>query len=275
MTYGFFGREPVAEHYRQAEVMDGLIESPGTIADNVKRLARVPLLFHPGEKWEYGLNTDVLGRVVEVASGQTLDRFFEERIFKPLAMDDTHFQLPKEKRSRLAALYTSKEDRTIRRVGKDPVKLGPLVYSATLPLQEPYQYFSGGAGLVSTADDYVRFCQMLLNGGELDGNRVLKPETVKQMTTNQIGDLQPWIGSHGLQFGYGFGIVAEQASAAAPAPREPATPGTYSWGGIFGTYFFVDPKEKLVCVLMMQVHPNEHVTLRQDFQKSVYEAINR
>ena len=98
------------------------------------------------------------------------------------------------------------------------------------------------------------------------------------MVTRQIGDLQPWIASHGLQFGYGFGIVAEpakQASATAAAAREPATPGTYSWGGIFGTYFFVDPKEKLVCVLMMQVHPNEHVTLRQDFQKSVYEAINR
>jgi CubicO group peptidase (beta-lactamase class C family) len=278
ITYGFFGREPVAEHYRQAEVSDGLIETPGTMADNVKRLARVPVLFHPGDKWEYGLNTDVLGRVVEIASGQSLDRFFEERIFRPLAMSDTHFQLPKEKRSRLAALYTSKEDRTIRRVGKDPIKLGPLVYSATLPLHEPYQYFSGGAGLVSTADDYVRFCQMLLNGGQLDGKRLLKPETVKQMTTNQIGDLQPWIGSHGLQFGYGFGIVAEsakQASAASATVKEPATPGTYSWGGIFGTYFFVDPKEKLVCVLMMQVHPNEHVTLRQDFQRLVYEALNR
>jgi CubicO group peptidase (beta-lactamase class C family) len=119
---------------------------------------------------------------------------------------------------------------------------------------------------------------MLLNGGELDGQRLLKPETVKEMTTNQIGDLQPWIGSHGLQFGYGFGIVAEptaQTNAAASAAKEPATPGTYSWGGIFGTYFFVDPKEKLVGVLMMQVHPNDHITLRQDFQRLVYEALNR
>ena len=151
------------------------------------------------------------------------------------------------------------------------------MYSATVPLQEPYQYFSGGAGLVSTADDYLRFCQMLLNGGELDGKRLLKPETVTQMTTNQIGELQPWIGSHGLQFGYGFGIVAEatKRTGSGAVAKEPATPGTYSWGGIYGTYFFVDPKEKLIGVLMMQVHPNDHVTLRQDFQRLVYEAIKR
>lgn len=278
ITYGFFGREPVAEHYRQAEIMDGLVETPGTMADNVRRLARVPLLFQPGEKWEYGLNTDVLGRVVEIASGQSLDEFFAARILRPLAMSDTHFALARDKRSRLAALYTTNKDLTIRRVGNEPVKLGPLVYSATVPLQQEYKYFSGGAGLVSTADDYVRFCQMMLNGGELDGKRLLKPETVKQLTTNQIGELQPWIGSHGLQFGYGFGIVAEptaQAGAAASATKEPATPGTYSWGGIFGTYFFVDPKERLIGVLMMQAHPNDHITLRQDFQRLVYEALSR
>jgi CubicO group peptidase (beta-lactamase class C family) len=105
--------------------------------------------------------------------------------------------------------------------------------------------------------------------------RLLKPETVREMTTNQIGDLQPWIGSHGLQFGYGFGIVAEpskDARADSAAAKEPATPGTYSWGGIYGTYFFVDPHEKLIGVLMMQIHPNDHITLRQDFQRLVYEA---
>jgi CubicO group peptidase (beta-lactamase class C family) len=278
ITYVFFGREPVADHLRQAEVSDGLVETAGTIGDNVARLARVPLLFQPGEKWEYGLNTDVLGRVIEVASGQTLDRFFAERIFQPLKLADTHFALPSDKRDRLAALYTTKDDRTIRPVGKEQIKLGPLVYSATVPLQEPYKYFSGGAGLVSTADDYLRFCQMMLNGGELDSVRLLKPETVRQMTTNQIGDLQPWIGSHGLQFGYGFGIVAEpskQADAKAATAKEPASPGTYSWGGIYGTYFFVDPHEKLICVLMMQIHPNDHITLRQDFQRLVYEALKR
>ncbi|HJS06478.1 MAG TPA: serine hydrolase domain-containing protein [Pirellulales bacterium] len=273
ITYGFFGRELVAEHYRQAEVFDGLVETHGTMADNVKRLSRVPLLFHPGEKWEYGLNTDVLGRVVEIASGQSLDEFFAARIFSPLAMSDTHFALPDNKRSRLAALYTTNKDLTIRRLGSEPVKLGPLVYSATLPLQERYEYFSGGVGLVSTSDDYVRFCQMLLNGGELDGKRLLKPDTVKQMTTNQIGDLQPWIGSHGLQFGYGFGIVGEPTNETTAA-KEPATPGTYSWGGIFGTYFFVDPQKKLVGLLMMQIHPNDHISLRQDFQRLVYDALN-
>jgi CubicO group peptidase (beta-lactamase class C family) len=277
ITYGFFGREPVAEHFKQAEVSDGLVDTPGTIGGHVARLARVPLLFQPGEKWEYGLNCDVLGRVIEVASGQRLDRFFAERIFEPLAMTDTYFAMPQEKRNRLAALYTSSENRTIRRVGKEQMKLGPLVYSATVPMQEPYTFFSGGAGLVSTADDYVRFCQMLLNGGELDGTQLLKRETVAQMTTNQIADLTPWIGSHGLQFGYGFGIVPEpskQAEAVSSATaKEPASPGTYSWGGIYGTYFFVDPKEQLVGVLMMQVHPNDHITLRQDFQRLVYEAL--
>jgi CubicO group peptidase (beta-lactamase class C family) len=277
ITYGFFGREPVAEHFKQAEVSDGLIETPGTIGDNVARLARVPLLFHPGEKWEYGLNTDVLGRVIEVASGQELDRFFAERIFEPLKMTDTHFALPQEKRDRLAALYTTSEKRTIRPVGKESVRLGPLVYTATVPLQEPYTFFSGGAGLVSTPDDYVRFCQMLLNGGELDGTRLLKRETVAQMTKNQIGDLTPWIGSHGLEFGYGFGITPEPGKQADVAPagasKETASPGTYSWGGIYGTYFFVDPKEQLVGVLMMQLHPNDQITLRQDFQRLVYEAL--
>jgi CubicO group peptidase (beta-lactamase class C family) len=141
ITYGFIGREPVAEHYRQAEIMDGLVETPGTMADNVQRLARVPLLFHPGEKWEYGLNTDVLGRVIEIASGQSLDEFFAARIFRPLSMSDTHFRLAKDKRSRLAALYTTNKDLTIRRVGEEPIKLGPLVYSATLPLQERYEFF--------------------------------------------------------------------------------------------------------------------------------------
>jgi CubicO group peptidase (beta-lactamase class C family) len=117
---------------------------------------------------------------------------------------------------------------------------------------------------------------MLVNGGELNGKQLLKPETVKQMTTNQISDLQPWIDSHGLQFGFGFGIVGEPAKQTADSrAKEPASPGTYSWGGLFGTYFFVDPKEKLVGVLMMQIHPNDHVTLRQDFQRLVYEALSR
>lgn len=268
ITYGLWDRPILGKLYRDAGVMDGLVETPGTIADNVRRLAGVPLMFQPGSAWEYGLNTDVLGRVVEVASGQTLADFFQSRIFQPLKMNDTHFILPADKRSRLAALYRPDEAKRITRVGAGPQEIGPLRYSATYPLADQSRYHSGGAGLVSTIGDYARFLQMLLNRGQLDGRRLLKPETVAQMTTNQIGGFAPFLASHGDKFGYGFGVVTPAGSAS-----HIATPGSYSWGGIFHTYFLVDPEKQLVLIFMSQIFPFDHLTLHADFKRLTYAAL--
>jgi CubicO group peptidase (beta-lactamase class C family) len=268
ITYSIFDRPVLAERYRKLGVSDGLIETPGTMADNVLRLARAPLLHQPAAGWEYGLNTDVLGRVVEIVSGQTLDEFFRQRIFQPLRMHDTHFIVPAEKRPRLAALYAPDENKEIRLVGKGPQQIGSVRYSATYPAWDEGRYFSGGAGLSSTLGDYWRFLEMLRSGGQLDGVRLLKPETIRQMTSNQIGSLSPWIAVHGDKFGYGFGIVTEAGRG-----KEVASVGTYSWGGIFHTYFLVDPQQQLVAILMTQIYPFDHLTLREDFKRSVYEAL--
>jgi CubicO group peptidase (beta-lactamase class C family) len=268
ITYSLFNRPVLGELYRQLGVSDVLIETPGTMADNVRKLAAAPLLHQPGAAWEYGLNTDVLGRVIEVVSGQTLDEFFRVRIFKPLAMHDTHFLVPPEKRPRLAALYAPDENKKIRLVGKGPQQIGTVRYSATYAAWDEGRYFSGGAGLSSTLGDYWRFLQMLANRGELDGVRLLKPETADRMTSNQIGELLPWIGGHGDKFGYGFGVVTEAGRG-----KDVASVGSYSWGGIFHTYFLVDPREQLVAILMTQIYPFDHLTLRDDFKRCVYEAL--
>jgi CubicO group peptidase (beta-lactamase class C family) len=271
LTYRFFDRPVLGKLYADAGVSDGLVETPGTIGENVRRLAPLPLLHEPGTAWEYGLSTDVLGRLVEAVSGLTLDRFFHERVFAPLKMNDTYFVLPKEKRPRLAALYAPAGDanKTVRRVPEGPVRAGPLVYSATYPIWDASKYYSGGAGLVSTPGDFARFLQMLVNRGELDGARVLKPETVDLMTKNQIGGLAGGFFPHGERFGYGFGVVTEPA----PGGKGPA-PGSFSWGGIFYTFFWADPKRELIGVMMTQVFPSDHLKLREEFQRLVYEALD-
>jgi CubicO group peptidase (beta-lactamase class C family) len=272
ITYSFWNHPILAKLYRETGVSSGLIETPGTMTDNCRRLAALPLMFEPGTAWEYGLNTDVLGRVVEVASGKTLDRFFQQRILQPLGMRDTHFVLPAAKQQRLAALYAPDEAKKISRVDDKPQNsvsaIGVVQYSATYPLAEKSQYQSGGAGLVSTIGDYARFLQMLANGGQLDGARLLKAETIAQMTTNQIGDLSPTFKNHGDKFGYGFGVVT-----AASKPAEPASIGSYSWGGVFYTYFLVDPEKELIALCMAQVFPWDHLTLHGDFKNAVYAAL--
>jgi CubicO group peptidase (beta-lactamase class C family) len=267
LTYGFFGKPVLSELYRKAGVSDGLVQTDWTLAENVRRLAELPLLVQPGSAWEYGLSTDVLGRVIEVASGQSLDRVFQERIFRPLQMRDSHFFLPPEKNARLAAVYTPGPDKAIRRVGEEPVQAGPLTYSASYPYRGPRLYYSGGAGLVSTARDYARFLAMLLGGGELDGVRVLKPETIRLMTTNQIGELRIGNGDQGAGFGYGFGVVMQ------PSPTEAASVGTYSWGGFFNTSFWVDPDKKLIGILMTQLYPANDTTLQADFKKLAHKVV--
>ncbi|MHC5537646.1 serine hydrolase domain-containing protein [Singulisphaera rosea] len=268
LSYRFAKPPQIGPLYVESAISDGLSETPGTIGDNVKRLARLPLLHQPGTTWSYSLSTDVLGRLVEVVSGQTFDQFLRERIFTPLAMDDTQFVIPKAKRGRLAALYTAGEDKTVRRSPGSLIQDGPLVYSGTYSTWDDGHYYSGGAGLTSTIDDYSRFCQMLLNKGELDGARILKPETVALMTRDQVPGLNvlPW--GHGDGFGYGFGVVKE-----ANRDADLAGVGAYSWGGFFYTYFWVDPKREIVAIFMTQLYPNAHLKVREEFKRLAYDAI--
>ena len=209
-----------------------------TLADFVSALARLPLAHQPGEVWEYGLSADVLGRVVEVASGEPLDRFLQSRIFTPLHMVDTGFYVPEEKLGRLV---------------DSPMPERPRIWDVT----KPAKLFSGGGGLVSTAPDYLRFCQMLLNDGELDGVRVLSPQAVKQMTTNALPpDIRIFGNEVGPLAGRGFGL----GFAVRTDPVHSWTPGavgSFSWAGLWGTQFWIDPAEKLVGLQMIQAAPGK------------------
>jgi CubicO group peptidase (beta-lactamase class C family) len=183
-------------------------------------------------------------------------------------MKDTFFIVPKEKRSRLSALYAVGADKTLSRVGERPVTQNALVYSSTYSTSDEGKYYSGGAGMASTVGDYFRFCQMMLKGGELDGVRVLKPETAQKMTQNQLGELRiAFPGADAM--GYGFGVLTEKGKETA---KDPSGVGSYSWGGAFGTYFWVDPKNKLIGIYMSQVFPPDF-TLGTDFKRLTYEAL--
>jgi CubicO group peptidase (beta-lactamase class C family) len=270
ITYRLLNKPFVAQLYADAGVSDGIVETPGRIGDNVRKLAKMPLVCQPGTAWEYGLNTDVLGAVIEAVSGKSLEDFLHERIFEPLKMNDTCFILAKDKRSRLAAIYSSGPDKSLSRFGDKPVTQGTTVISATYPTADGSKYYSGGGGLVSTIGDYFRFCQMMLNRGELDGARVLKPETVDQMTRNQLGDIRIMFPGNDLM-GYGFGVLSEKGKETS---KDPAAVGSYSWGGAFNTLFWVDPKNELIGVLMLQMFPPDFA-VGQEFKRLTYEAMKQ
>lgn len=257
--------ETIAALYRDAGVSDGLSQTPGEIADLSAKLGELPLLFEPGTQYSYSLSVDVLGHLVEVVSGLSLDEFFRTRIFAPLGMEDTHFFLDAADAERLASIYTPADTGGIREVGEDPVDEGYLVYSASYPYNGPRSYFSGGGGLTSTAADYARFLQLFLNGGELDGERLLSPKTVAMMTRNSIGaiDVAP-----GIKFGLGFAIVEDPGLAG-----DPRSAGTYYWGGFFNTRYFVDPSEQLIGIFMSQRYPQGPDRIRDRFASAVYQAI--
>jgi CubicO group peptidase (beta-lactamase class C family) len=245
LVYGPFGNALVHQAYNKANLFD----SSQTLAEFVTKLSKLPLAHQPGAVWEYSMSTDVLGRIVEVASGMPFDRFIEERITKPLGMRDTAFYVNAAQAPRLA------EPQVDAATGKRP-EFG-TVENLT---KEKVKWFSGGGGLLSTASDYARFCQMLLNGGELDGVRLLSPKTLAVMTTDQLPpgiarvsmlqatqDLSP-IPELGQSFGLGFAVRTE-------AGRTPVSGsvGDYFWAGAAGTYFWVDPKEKLFALMMVQM----------------------
>ncbi len=240
-----------------------------TIGNFVKRYAKLPLNSHPGTEWNYSRSTCVVGHLVEILSGMTLDEFFQERIFKPLQMVDTHFYLPEEKLNRFAAQYTPDEN--------GQIKLQDAPTPNSVFVREPHLYFMGSGGLVSTLSDYFRFNQMMLNGGELDGVRILGRKTVELMTRNHIGDLPVWLTGHGIGFGLGYAVVMNNDHINSLNGNQPGPPnwsvGTYTWGGAFCTYQWVDPVEKLTGILMTQVRPYAHLNIRHEFIVLANQAI--
>jgi CubicO group peptidase (beta-lactamase class C family) len=224
----------------------------------MERLATLPFVAQPGEQWVYGYNTDILGCVVERASGMSLDAFVKTRITEPLRMTDTQFFLPATQRNRLAAVYASGDDGLIKRAPDGPRGQGNYV-------DGPRRNFAGGAGLLSTARDYGRFLEMIRRGGELDGIRILAPRTVKLMTTNQVGTLHS---STGLGFGLGFETTDRYGANGMDSE------GAFGWGGAYGTVYRVDPEAKLVMLLMIQMLPNA-TDIRTVFPTLVYQAIER
>ena len=249
--------------YRDANVAHGLLPYDGTIEDSVKRLAALPLLFNPGERFEYSLGVDVLGRLVEVVSGRTLDEFLRQRIFAPLGMKDTAFYPPEEKGARLATAYTYYADKGLARFPDTPITEGSFVYAADYPLRGPRKLFAGGAGLVSSAGDYARFCQMMLDGGRVAAERLLGRKSVELMTHDQLGRISPDQG-----FGLGFGVEGVKAPLS-----ELGSAGEYEWGGFFYTAFTIDPQEQMIVVFMAQLHPTGGLGLDRQVHALAYQAI--
>ena len=243
LTYHW--NERLGPLYNDAGITHGLLQDESTLAEKMQVLATIPLLHQPADRVEYGLSIDVLGYLVEVVSGMPLDQFFSERIFKPLGMTDTHFFIPEAKRERIATVYERTGDGPIMRKSQEPTVNGSLIYSTDYPYNGPQTYFSGGAGLVSTASDYARFAQMILNRGEFDGIRLLSRKTVELMTTHQLDDMGIDSG-----FGFGFGIALGKSNL-----KQLGSVGTYSGGGFFYTSFFIDPQEQMIGIFMAQLHP--------------------
>jgi len=230
------------------------------IAATVERMAALPMDSQPGTKWVYGYSVDILGVVIERASGMPLDRFVKERIFDPLDMHDTHFYLPEAKASRLATVYSPKEGETLK-----PAPVEGTMNSQGAYVDGPRKSFSGGAGLLSTARDYYRFLQMMANGGELNGKRLLSPRTVELMTMNHLGDI-PFRPGEG--FGLGFDVVTDTG-----ARGFPGSVGEYGWGGAYGSTYWVDPAEELVVVYFTQVRPGSIVKDQLKLRTLIYQAL--
>ncbi|TEU18339.1 MAG: class A beta-lactamase-related serine hydrolase [Anaerolineales bacterium] len=283
LTYDFFEDSPVDAMYLEAD----LHQPDRTAEEVVHEIVKLPLVHQPGTAWRYSMATDVLGYLVEVISGMSLAVFFEEKVLKPLGMEDTDFYVPEAKLDRFAAEYgpstgpstefTPSEAEGLRTgSGQAPTENGGIELldaPATSPYSKPTRFLSGGVGLVSTASDYMRFAQMLLNGGELDGTRLLGRKTVELMTINHLPDelipiqVQPHT-LHGCSFGLGFRVLVNLAQAGRLGSE-----GEFGWGGAASTSFFVDPKEKLIGLLLTQLVPSRYYPIRNEFKVLVYQAL--
>jgi CubicO group peptidase (beta-lactamase class C family) len=257
LTYGVFGKSLVKDEYTKA----GIDSRDQTNAEVMQKLAAVPLHFQPGTTWEYSRSVDVLGHLLERISGEPLDKYLEARIFKPLGMKDSGFWVPAPKQNRIAEAFDTDPD------SKAKVSLTEIRSAPKL--------LSGGGGAVSTAPDYMRFAQMLLNGGELDGVRLLSRKTVEYMMSDHLGAVRAsslqrgaaYLPGPGYGFGLGFAVRTEGGEAGTPG-----TPGDANWGGLGGTYFWVDPKEKLAVVWMAQ-GPGQRTYYRGVLRNRVYAAM--
>lgn len=269
LTYGFMNQHPVDRMYRRGGI-DGSATSQLTLKDMVEKLADIPLLFSPGEHWNYSVSTDVCGYLVEVLSGRPLDEFLQARIFAPLGMVDTGFMVPNDKLDRFTANYEKNaKTREVRLVDKS---------DETSAYAAPKRFLSGGGGLLSTMTDYWRFCQMCLNGGEFEGTRLLSRKTMefmrqnhlpggrtmKEMSLTGFGELA----AEGAGFGLGFQVILEPAEAQAIG-----SVGNFSWGGAASTYFWIDPEEDLIAIFMTQLYPSSTYPFRPQLQQLVYGAV--
>lgn len=263
LTYGFMESTPVDAAYRSEKVDFQTVDA--TLPEMMERLAKQPLLAQPGAEWNYSVSTDVLGALVETISGMPFDRFIKQRITDPLGMGDTGFYVPEAAHGRLAANYQP---------GKSGLEL--IDDPKTSRYLKPRKLYSGGGGLVSTATDYLRFCEMLRRKGELDGVRLLGRKTVEYMTMNHLrGDMaelgQPRFSEssyEGIGFGLGFSVTLNPAKAAIIG-----SPGEYAWGGAASTAFWIDPQEDMIVILLTQLMPSSTYPIRRELRVLTYQAI--
>jgi CubicO group peptidase (beta-lactamase class C family) len=262
LSYGGYAesQSPVDKLYDEADIFNRNI----TVEEMTNHIASLPLMYHPGTKWHYSVATDVVGRLVEVLSGKSLADFMQEKIFDPLGMIDTAFHIEPSKLSRFCTLY-----------GKTPDSdFGVLDLPNTSEYLPPVALHSGGGGLVSTTEDYLKFAQCILNKGELDGVRLLGPKTVELMTCNHLQSAllpiayegkKPMLG---IGFGLGFGVLLDVAQAGIMG-----SVGDYGWGGYAETYFWIDPQEDLIAIMMTQYLPSQSYPIREEFRTAVYQAL--
>jgi CubicO group peptidase (beta-lactamase class C family) len=282
LTYGFMHASPVDALYRKHKIT--FPGGKGSLAEVVDRLATLPLLAHPGSTWSYSVATDVLGRLVEVIAAQPFAEFLQQRIFQPLGMVDTGFSVAPGQLERFAALYGPpgsqgmglQSARAVNQLRPEPQPGLELLDRPDGAFAKPAHVPSGGGGLVSTMHDYLRFCRLLLNKGELDGVRLLGPRTVEFMTTNHLpGDMAAMGQSRfseapmeGMGFGLGFSVMLSPARA-----QTIGSIGEYAWGGAASTGFWIDPLEDMIVILMTQLMPSSTWPLRRELHTLVHQAI--
>jgi CubicO group peptidase (beta-lactamase class C family) len=258
IDYAAIGSKNMQAIYAKADMPSGLGKSNASLLDVMKKLGTLPLVHQPGEKFTYGLNSDLLGCIVEIVSGMTLEAYFHKNIFEPLGMRDTYFNVPASKANRLPTVYTEDSHNKIIEWGPTFRNIDP-----NYPLLGT-TFFSGGAGLSSTAYDYAVFLQMILNGGKYNGKQIISPRTAELMLSPQLDFKYDGLND----FGLGFAITSDKASN-----LEARNKGSFSWGGYYGTTYWADPKEKLICLIMTQHTPNSHFGFQGKIENIIYGSL--